>query len=85
VIPYRDENPTLKMPIVTYAIVALNVLVWVVVQGAGFGLPLAKSVCELGLIPGGLTGRVAAGSVVPLGPGLFCRMQGGHNYTHIVT
>jgi membrane associated rhomboid family serine protease len=85
VIPYRDENPTLKAPVVTYVIIALNVLVWVFVQGAGFGLPLAKSVCELGLIPGELTGRVAAGAVVPLGPDLYCRMDAGRGYLHVVT
>jgi membrane associated rhomboid family serine protease len=85
VIPYRDENPTLKTPVITYVIVALNVLVWVFVQGAGFGLPLAKSVCELGLIPGELTGRVAAGTVVQMGPDIYCRMDAGRNYAHVVS
>jgi membrane associated rhomboid family serine protease len=41
------------------------------VQGAGAELPLARSVCELGMIPGELTGR-AAGEYVPLGEGLVC-------------
>ena len=84
-IPYRDENPTLKTPLVTYAIVALNVLAWVLVQGAGSGLPLARSVCDLGLIPGELTGRVAAGAVVQMGPELYCRMGADRHYTHVVT
>lgn len=46
-------------------------MVWFVVQGAGAALPLASSVCELGMIPGELTGR-AAGEVMPLGEGLYC-------------
>ncbi|HYB42804.1 MAG TPA: rhomboid family intramembrane serine protease [Candidatus Methylomirabilis sp.] len=84
-IPFRDENPTLKTPVVTYAIVALNVLVWVAVQGAGLGYPLAKSVCELGLIPGELTGRVAAGTTVAMGPGLVCEMDAGRGYFHVLS
>jgi len=85
VIPYRDENPTLKTPVVTIAIVAANVLVWLVVQGAGTGVPLARSVCELGLIPGELTGRVAAGTTFQMGPEMFCRVEGARHYAHVVT
>ena len=84
-IPYRDENPTLQTPVVTYAIVGLNVLVWLVVQGAGTTLPLARSVCDLGLIPGELTGRVAAGTTLQMGPDLFCRVEGAHHYAHVLT
>ncbi len=84
-IPYRDENPTLKAPIVTYTIVALNVLVWVFVQGAGAGYPLARSVCTLGLIPGELTGQVHGGAAVPLGPDLYCRVEAARNYSHVLT
>jgi membrane associated rhomboid family serine protease len=85
VIPYRDENPTIKTPVVTYAIVALNVLVWILVQGAGTMLPLAKSVCDLGLIPGELTGRVAAGTLIQMGPRLFCRIAAAHHYENVLT
>jgi membrane associated rhomboid family serine protease len=85
VIPYRDENPTLKTPYVTYAIVALNVVVWIVVQGAGTTLPLARSICDLGLIPGELTGRVAAGAALQMGPDLFCRVAAAPHYEHVLT
>ena len=84
-IPYRDENPTLKVPVVTYAIVALNVLVWVLVEGAGLGYPLARSVCELGLIPAELTGRAVAGTAVPMGPGLVCELTAGRGYFHVIS
>ena len=33
--PYRDENETQRAAIVTGVIIALNVLVWIMVQGAG--------------------------------------------------
>jgi len=72
VFPLRDENPHFLTPIVTYAILALNVLAWVFVQGLGSQLPLATSVCDLGLVPGELLGRVPAGASVPLGEHLAC-------------
>jgi membrane associated rhomboid family serine protease len=70
--PYKDENPTVLRPIVTLAVVAVNVAVWVLIQGAGSGSALPASVCELGLIPGELLGRVPAGHAVPVGQGLEC-------------
>ena len=33
--PIRDDNPHFLTPYVTYAIIALNVLVWALVQGFG--------------------------------------------------
>jgi hypothetical protein len=50
--PYRDENVSLRTPIVTYLVIALNVAVWALLQGAGSPLPLAESVCNLGLVAG---------------------------------
>jgi membrane associated rhomboid family serine protease len=48
-------------------------VVWIFVQGAGFdGVALATSVCNLGLIPGELTGRAPLGTATPLGEGLVC-------------
>lgn len=72
--PYKDENPTLRTPVVTFAIIGLTVLVWLVVQGAGTQPGLARSVCELGVIPGELLGRVEPGRVVPLGPRVGCEL-----------
>src|SRR5688572_30687642 len=53
--PYHDENQTERTPYVTLALIAINVAAWLLVQGAGAEIPLARSVCELGLIPGELT------------------------------
>ena len=75
-IPYRDENPTLRTPVVTLALIGVTLAVWLFVQGAGSQPALARSVCELGLIPGELLGRVAHGTMVPVGPGVACRLGG---------
>jgi membrane associated rhomboid family serine protease len=83
--PYRDENETQRPAIVTGAIIALNALVWLVVQGAGSEMSVARSVCELGLIPGELTGTVPPGTTFPLGEGLACATDAGRQVSHIVT
>jgi membrane associated rhomboid family serine protease len=84
-IPYRDENETQRTAIVTLTLIGLNVLSWFVVQGAGATLPLARSVCELGLIPGELTGSVPVGTRFPMGPGLACSTDPGRQVSHLVT
>src|SRR5574341_1266544 len=83
--PYRDENETQRPAIVTGAIIGLNVLSWVVIQGAGATVPVAKSGCELGLIPGELTGLVPVGTRFPLGEGLACATDPGRQISHLFT
>ena len=83
--PYRDENETLRTPIVTIALIAANVLVWLVVQGAGSELKLASSVCNLGLIAGELTGRLEPGTQFPMGRDLVCQTDPGWHPEHLVT
>jgi membrane associated rhomboid family serine protease len=70
--PYRDENPTLRTPVVTVGIIALNVLVWLFVQQMGTDPALTRSICEFGLIPGEFLGTIRAGTEVPVGPGATC-------------
>jgi membrane associated rhomboid family serine protease len=70
--PYRDDNPTLRTPVVTIAIIALNVAAWVLVQGMGADPDLARSICDLGLIPGEFLHTIPPGTEVPLGPGASC-------------
>ena len=50
--PIRDDNPHFLTPIVTYGLIATNVLAWVLLQGFGAEPTLSSSVCRLGLIPG---------------------------------
>jgi membrane associated rhomboid family serine protease len=83
--PYRDENETVRTPYTTMALVALNVGAWLVLQGAGADMPLARSVCELGLIPGELTGSVRPGTRFPMGEGLVCLTDPGRQVTHVLT
>ena len=83
--PYRDENETQRLAIVTASIIALNIFIWIVVQGAGADLPLAKSVCELGLIPGELTASLPVGSRFPMGRGLVCLTDPGLQVSHLIT
>lgn len=70
--PIRDDNPTLRPPLATWALIAANLAMWVLVQAAGTEPGLSQSVCELGLIPGELLGRIPAGARVPIGPGSDC-------------
>jgi len=81
-LPIHDENPRRTAPIVTVGLIAVTLVVWFVVQGAGGDAQLARSICELGMIPGELTGR-AAGEVVPLGNGMAC-VVGNHAGWHTV-
>jgi membrane associated rhomboid family serine protease len=74
--PYRDENPTYLTPVVTVGFVVVNLLAWVLVQGAGSEQALAESVCELGLIPGELLGRLPEGYELPIGRDMACVMTG---------
>ena len=83
--PYHDENATQRTPVVTIALIALNVLTWLFVQGAGSERALAASVCNLGLIPGELTGTLPPGTGFPMGEGLVCVTDPGRQTTNLFT
>ena len=63
-IPIRDENPRVHPPIATVAIIALNALAWVLLQGLGTETALTRSICLYGLVPGDLLGTAAVGSQI---------------------
>jgi len=83
--PYHDDNITLRTPVITYLLVALNVLAWFVLQGAGSPVALARSVCDLGLIPGELTLSLPPGTRFPMGDGLVCLTDPGRQVSHVLT
>jgi membrane associated rhomboid family serine protease len=83
--PLRDDNPHFLTPYVTYAIVAINVLVWVLVQGLGGEPALSKSVCTLGLVPGELLQAVAPGTQVQVGPGVYCVITDTPSWSSVLT
>jgi len=70
--PIRDDNPQILTPYATYAIVALTIAVWVLLQGMGKEPLLSGSICRFGLIPGELMQLVPSGTRVPLGPASVC-------------
>jgi len=82
VIPIRDENPQLKLPVVTYALIALNVLSWLVLQGFGAEPQLSQSICRLGLIPADLLGALDAASYPQ---GLPCRIDGSSDWLTLLS
>ena len=83
--PYRDENETQRAAIVTGVIIALNVLVWILIQRAGSTAALAQSVCNFGLIPGELTASLPVGTRFPIGDGLYCATDPGRQTEHLIT
>jgi len=83
--PYHDENETQRPPYVTMAVIAGNAFAWLVVQGAGSDLPLAESVCNLGLIPGELTQTLPPGTSFPMGERVACLTDPGAQYFNVLT
>ncbi len=84
-IPYHDENATQRTAYVTIAIVAINVAAWILVQGAGSDVPLATSVCNLGLIPGEFTMSAPPGTGFSMGHGLLCLTDPGRQVPNLFT
>jgi membrane associated rhomboid family serine protease len=84
-LPIRDDNPHYLSPITTRGLILANALMWIFVQGIGRQMPLASSVCDLGLIPARLLQLVEAGTQVPLGPDLMCVIEPGAGLYTILT
>ena len=83
--PYHDENETQRTPYVTVAFIAITTLSWLAVQGAGAAMSLARSVCELGLIPGELTRTLPPGTPFPMGEDLVCLTDPGQQLQNLIS
>ena len=83
--PYKDENPTEKPAVITVAIILANVLAFILVQGAGADTPLARSVCNYGLIPGEILQSVRPGTGIELAPGMVCVVDAVPKYWTVLT
>ena len=70
--PIRDDNPHFLTPIITYGLIAANVLAWALLQGFGTEPSLSRSVCQLGLTPGELLQLASPGARVPIAEGVVC-------------
>lgn len=72
-IPISDDNPTVRVSVMTILLLGAMLSVWLIVQGGGFDqTALAMSVCNLGLVPAELTGAAPVGTSVPLTRDLVC-------------
>lgn len=78
--PLSDHNPTLRFAVVTWALIAANVVMWLLVQAMGMEPALSRSVCELGLIPGEFLQRLPAGTQIPMGHGMACVITTGSSW-----
>jgi membrane associated rhomboid family serine protease len=76
VFPIGDDNPRIGTPWATFAIIAVNALVWLFFQGFGSEVAVARSVCLHGLVAGDLLGTIPPGTQLPLGNGLVCAFDG---------
>ncbi|NNC77054.1 MAG: rhomboid family intramembrane serine protease [Woeseiaceae bacterium] len=85
-IPIRDDNPQILMPIATIGIISLNVLAWAFLQGFGVEPALTESVCKLGLIPVDLMTAISGAVTTPVGPETFCtRFTGDESWPTVFT
>lgn len=84
-IPYHDDNATLRPTVITFALIGLCVAAWVFLQGAGSANAVAASVCNLGLIPGELTQTLQAGFQFPMSENLACVIDPGGQYLNVLT
>jgi membrane associated rhomboid family serine protease len=84
VIPVRDDNPQILIPYTTLGIIAANILVWIVVQGAGSDPALPRSVCVLGLIPGELLHTLTVDTRIQVGPNAFCVIGPSQNWPSLI-
>ncbi|MEE8580431.1 MAG: rhomboid family intramembrane serine protease, partial [Myxococcota bacterium] len=66
--PIRDDNPHFLTPVATYGIIALNVVMWLFVQGVGTEPSWSRSLCMLGLVPGELMQTLPVGAAFPHSP-----------------
>jgi membrane associated rhomboid family serine protease len=83
--PYKDENPTERPAVITVSIIIANVLAFLLVQGAGAQGPLARSVCDLGLIPAEILHTARPGTGVELAPGVMCVVHAVPKYWTVIT
>jgi membrane associated rhomboid family serine protease len=72
-IPLSDDNPTLRLPVMTWIILGAMFAVWLVVQGGGMDdQKLIASICNLGMVPAELMHTLPLGYGVPIAPGVSC-------------
>ncbi len=72
-IPLGDDLHPARRAAMTYLLLAITWAVWLFIQQGGLSPEaLARTVCDLGLVPGELTHRAPIGTSVPIGPDMAC-------------
>ena len=84
-IPYHDENETLRTPVVTIGLIGACAAAWLLLQGAGAEPTAEASVCNYGLIPGELTETLRPGASFPISRELVCVIDSGPQYLNVLT
>lgn len=83
--PIRDENPTIRKPVATMAIIGLNLAVWIFIQGGGSVMPLVNSLCHFSLIPGHLLDKAPPGTILTLAENMECVLDGRAGLSTLLT
>jgi membrane associated rhomboid family serine protease len=85
VFPLRDDNPHFLTPVITYGLIAANVLAWALLQGFGSEPLLSSSVCRLGLIPAELLQTAPPGARFPVAENVVCVLGESAWYTPLTS
>lgn len=82
--PIYDHNPVDRKPIVTYALIGTNLVVWIFGQGARMVTGLYEySLCYFALISGNLLGQFPSGSWISLSG--YCPVDGPPRFYTLIT
>ena len=73
--PIKDDNPQIRTPYAVFGLIGLNILAWLILQGAGTPQGLNASVCQFGFIPASVN---SAANV--LGATTVCGIDGGSGW-----
>lgn len=84
-IPLRDDNPHFLTPYTTIALITMNGLAWVLLQGLGMEPAMSASMCKYALVPGDLLGSLPPGTTFPVGRGLGCQIGDGQVWYTLIT
>jgi len=78
--PIKDNNPKILTAYATFGIIALNIIAWLLLQGAGSEPRMSATVCTLGVMPGELLQTLPAGTSLQIGQNLYCILGDSPNW-----